>query len=127
MSRAVALGLLAVVAVAPGCQSEPSIPGPESGSGVLGDAQRGRQAIEKYGCGGCHTIPAVRSARGKVGPALGGLAARPYLAGSLLNEPSNLVEWVRSPRRLDPRTLMPDLSVSDSDARDIAAFLYRSP
>ena len=122
MTWAVTVGLLAMVAAAGGCRSEPRVPA----SIVLGDAARGRQAIEKYGCGGCHTIPAVRGARGKVGPVLAGLADRPYLAGSLVNEPSNLVNWVRQPRRLDPRTLMPDLAVSESDARDIAAFLYRA-
>jgi cytochrome c len=120
MNRPVAVWLLAVVAVAGGCRSEPGMPA----SIVLGDAGRGRQAIERYGCGGCHTIPGVRGARGNVGPALTGLSNRPYLAGSLVNEPSNLVDWVRRPRRLDPRTVMPDLAVTESDARDIAAFLY---
>lgn len=122
MTRAVAVGLLTVLAAAGGCGSEPRVPA----STVLGDAARGRQAIEKYGCGGCHTIPAVRRARGKVGPALSELRERPYLAGSLVNEPANLVDWVRQPRRLDPRTIMPDLGVTESDARDIGAFLYRT-
>lgn len=123
MSRAVAGGLLVLVAMATACRTEPRPPAPI----VLGDAARGRQAIEKYGCGGCHTIPGVRRARGNVGPALTGLSARPYLAGSLVNHPANLVDWVREPRRLDPRTVMPDLGVTESDARDIAAFLYRAP
>jgi hypothetical protein len=53
------------------------------------------------------------------------LARRPYLAGSLVNEPGNLVAWVQDPRALAPGTIMPDLDVTASDARDIAAFLYR--
>jgi cytochrome c2 len=88
-----------------------------------GDRERGRQAVERYGCGACHRIPGVRSARGIVGPSLEGLAARPYIAGRMANDGSNLVAWIRGPRVLDPQTIMPDLAVSEPDARDIAAFL----
>jgi cytochrome c len=121
MSRVI-LSLLALAMVGGACRTEP----PAATSMVLGDSARGRQAIEKYGCGACHVIPGLRGARGKVGPALAGLADRPYLAGSLNNEPANLVEWIRWPRRIDPRTVMPNLGVTESDARDIAAFLSRA-
>jgi len=90
---------------------------------IDGDRERGRQAVERYGCGACHQIPGVRSARGIVGPSLEGLAARPYIAGRMANDVSNLVAWIRGPRVLDPKTIMPDLAVSEPDARDIAAFL----
>jgi cytochrome c2 len=118
----VVLAVVAVATVAWGCSAEPGT----AASLVLGDSARGRQAVEKYGCGGCHTIPGVRGARGAVGPALSGLADRPYLAGSMVNEPANLVDWVRRPRGIDPRTVMPDLGVTEADARDIAAFLYQA-
>lgn len=90
------------------------------------DAGRGREALARYGCGSCHQIPGVRAARGIVGPSLEGLGSRPYLAGRLINDPHNLVAWIRRPRAVDPQTIMPDLAVSESDARDIAAFFYRS-
>jgi cytochrome c1 len=57
---------------------------------------------------------------------LAGLAARPYLAGRLVNDPAALVAWIKNPRALDPQTFMPDLAVSDADAVDIATFLYES-
>jgi cytochrome c1 len=90
---------------------------------TAGDRERGRQAVERYGCGACHHIPGVRRARGIVGPSLEGFAARPYIAGRMANDVSNLVAWIRGPRVLDPQTIMPDLAVSEPDARDIAAFL----
>jgi putative membrane protein len=89
-----------------------------------GDAARGRRAVAAYGCGACHVVPGVPGARGRVGPSLADLADRPYLAGRLVNDATNLVTWVRHPRRIDPGTLMPDLAVTEADARDIAAFLY---
>ncbi len=61
---------------------------------------------------------------GLVGPPLDGIGARAYVAGVLTNTPPNLTRWIQSPREIDPLTAMPDLNVSPTDARDIAAFLY---
>jgi hypothetical protein len=47
-----------------------------------------------------------------------------YIGGVLPNQPSNLVRWIRFPRETDSLTAMPDLGVSERDARDIAAYLY---
>lgn len=90
-----------------------------------GDPERGRQAILRYGCGSCHVIPGIRSARGRVGPQLADLRNQIYLAGIMPNTPENLVQWIRHPRDADPRTAMPDLGVTQSDAEDIDAYLYR--
>jgi cytochrome c len=92
---------------------------------VGGDAARGLSAIRRYGCGGCHVIPGLPEARGRVGPSLRGIAARPYLAGRMTNGAGNLMTWIRTPRAIDPGTLMPELGVSEEDARDIATYLYR--
>lgn len=89
-----------------------------------GDPERGREAVVRYGCGGCHTIPGVAGAKGAVGPPLHGIADRTFLAGSLPNEPAMLVRWIRTPRALVPGTAMPDLGVTEDHARDIAAYLY---
>jgi cytochrome c1 len=59
-----------------------------------------------------------------VGPSLEGIASRSYLAGRLPNEPLSLIRWIRHPREVDPETAMPELNVSDADARDMAAYLY---
>ena len=49
---------------------------------------------------------------------------RLYIAGVVPNTPENLVRWIRFPTSVDPRTAMPDLHLSDQDARDMAAYLY---
>ncbi len=90
-----------------------------------GDAARGIAAIRRHGCGGCHVIPGVAEARGRVGPSLAGFASRPYIAGALPNRPLDLIAWIRDPQAVHPGTIMPGLGVTPADARDIAAHLYR--
>lgn len=89
-----------------------------------GSAQRGKAAIRKHGCYSCHTIPGIRGADALVGPPLKGVASRMYIAGVLPNTPENLIRWVQDPPGVDPLTAMPNLRVNESDARDIAAYLY---
>lgn len=89
-----------------------------------GDPALGRVAIERYGCGSCHVVPGVRTARGMTGPPLTNFARRAYVGGALPNEPENLVRWIMSPQAVEPGTVMPDLGVGEADARDIAAYLY---
>jgi cytochrome c len=89
-----------------------------------GDPERGRVYARSYGCGSCHTIAGVPGAKAVVGPPLAGLAQRAYVAGVVPNTPDNLVTWIRHPQEIDPRTAMPDVGVTESHARDIAAYLY---
>jgi len=88
------------------------------------DPRAGRAAMQQYLCATCHTIPGVTGARNQVGPPLGGLATRGFLAGRLPNTAENLAAWLREPQRHAPGSAMPDLHVSEQDARDMAAFLY---
>ena len=89
-----------------------------------GDPARGHALIQQYGCGSCHKIPGVPGATGGVGPSLAGLQTQSYIAGVLQHTPDNLVRWVRDPQGVDPRTAMPNLDVSERDARHIVAYLY---
>jgi cytochrome c oxidase assembly factor CtaG/cytochrome c2 len=89
-----------------------------------GRVKQGAVAIGKYGCGACHTIPRMPGANATVGPPLDRLALRTYLAGHLINTPANLIQWIQHPQAIDPHNAMPDLGVTDQEARDIAAFLY---
>lgn len=89
-----------------------------------GDPARGFQLVQSYGCGSCHTIPRVPQASGQVGPPLSGIGGRVYIAGRLENRPQNLIAWIRHPRAVDPLTAMPELGVTEPQARDIAAYLY---
>lgn len=90
-----------------------------------GNAHRGEAMIREYGCGTCHSIPGVPGANSLVGPPLKGLAARAYIGGVLSNTPDNLISWIRDPQAASPRTAMPDLGVTERDARDIAAYIYQ--
>jgi cytochrome c1 len=63
------------------------------------------------------------SATGLVGPPLGGLTGRTYLGGAVTNTPENLARWIRNPRELAPRTAMPDVALSEADAKLIASYL----
>ncbi len=48
-----------------------------------------------------------------------------YLAGVLPNTPENMARWIREPQTVKPGDAMPDLGVSERDARDMTAFLAR--
>lgn len=89
-----------------------------------GDASLAPAFFRKYGCAGCHTIPGVPGADGKVGGALDGLREQVYLGGVLTNTPDNLVQWIVSPQRFSPNTAMPTTGITEAEARDVAAYLY---
>lgn len=85
---------------------------------------RGRVALQQYNCISCHTIPGITAARNHVGPPLGGITRRAFIAGVLDYSDANLVRWIRFPRGIDPQTLMPELGVSETDARAMAAYFH---
>ena len=89
-----------------------------------GDPGQGMIAINKYGCGGCHTIPGVAGADATVGPPLTNIASRSILGGHLTNTPDNMMRWIQHPQRVDPKNVMPDMGVTEQDARNITAYLY---
>lgn len=96
----------------------------QRGTVAGGDRHRGEAAVRAYGCGACHEIRGVRGANGRVGPSLSDFHRRVYIAGYMPNEPEALVRWIMSPASFRNPTAMPDLGVTEQDARDIAAYLY---
>jgi cytochrome c len=91
---------------------------------TAGNPANGRRLLYAYGCGSCHTIPSVGEADGKIGPPLGGLRSRFYIAGVLQNTPEDLFRWIAQPQEVQPGNAMPDLGVTREQARDMAAYLY---
>jgi cytochrome c2 len=89
-----------------------------------GDAEAGHAALARRPCGGCHAIPGVQGAQGKVGPSLSGFAGRAYIDGRLTNTPDNLIAWIVDPHAIDPQNAMPATGVGQAEARDMAAYLY---
>ena len=59
-----------------------------------------------------------------MGPPLTDMGSRMYIAGRLTNTPQHMIRWIQDPRAVDSATAMPNLGVSERDARDIAAYLY---
>jgi mono/diheme cytochrome c family protein len=91
---------------------------------ALGNPKRGLELIQSYGCTSCHAVPGLGQAR--VGPPLTGFAERQYIAGSLVNVPSNVVTWITNPKQVKPGTVMPNLNVQPAEALHITAYLYTS-
>jgi mono/diheme cytochrome c family protein len=87
------------------------------------DVDRGKRAARLHACLSCHAIPGLVGAHAPVGPPLDGIGSRTIIAGRLPNTPENMARWLRSPRQVNPDSAMPDLGVSERDARDIAAYL----
>jgi L-cysteine S-thiosulfotransferase len=90
-----------------------------------GDAQRGRIILAELQCNVCHDIPGIGGTRGYVGPSLAAYSRNVYVAGKFPNTPEVLVHWIRDAPSLAPETAMPAFSsISEAQARDVAAYLY---
>jgi cytochrome c1 len=92
-----------------------------------GDPDRAPRWMIQNGCAGCHEIPGVPTATGRVGPSLAKIKEQEYLGGALPNNPDNMRRWISTPRDVDPHTAMPNTGITDQQARDIAAYLYALP
>ncbi len=89
-----------------------------------GDAKLGKRLIEQYQCSSCHAIPGAAGASSNAGPGLEEFAKRSYIAGRIPNLTPNLVQWLVNPPAMKPGTMMPNLGVSEAEARHMAAYIY---
>jgi cytochrome c len=89
-----------------------------------GNPEAGYRLIINSGCTGCHSIPGIPGADGRVGPSLEGFSEQATIAGVMQNSSDNLIRWIQHPREVDPKTAMPDLGLTEEQARDVAAYLY---
>jgi cytochrome c2 len=116
------LALLLAAGLISGCTGGQAVPDYPAATG--GSAGRGQQVIAQFKCGQCHTIPGIHNANGVFGPPLNLLARRTVIAGNFPNEPNYLTHWIMSPEEMKPKTAMPDMGLSEQQARDAAAYLY---
>jgi cytochrome c len=121
MMRRAVLAVLLLASVT-GCNTRERQKNQASAGG--GNADRGPQLIQKYGCDACHAIPGVKGMQGMVGPALQHIASHPIIAGKFPNNPETMIRWIQNPQSLDPQSSMPNMNVTPADARDITAFLF---
>ena len=71
----------------------------------------------QYACVACHIVPGVRAP-------LTAWAERYFIAGTLSNEPDDLIRWTMGPQEIEPDTAMPDVDVNEVAARDTAVCLH---
>ncbi len=130
--------------------SEPEQPYPTAFQ--PGSTERGRDLVSRLGCLGCHVVKDLESLKkgttavpaappaeaskeggnGKPHPVFPG-AGEVYVGGqtfgpdlSRVASKTNadwLYRWLKDPRRYRPKTNMPNLRLSDQEARDIATYL----
>ena len=99
---------------------------PNNPSKYLGDPSNGETLFSAVGCMGCHVkeqdpsqapSPTTYKALTKLqGPNLIGMGSKV--------SPEWLFNWLKKPHEYMESTRMPDLRLSDSDARDLTAYLY---
>lgn len=86
-------------------------------------ATRGRATAVGKGCMACHLAPDVRFPRGLTGPPLSGMGERVVIAGVLPNTPENMARWLKDPQAVKRGDAMPAVGLTDSQARDVTAWL----
>jgi cytochrome c oxidase subunit II len=84
----------------------------------------GEKLFQAKGCVACHSLVAHNAPKGMVGPNLANVGARAYIAaGTLKNDDANLSHWIREPQSLKRGVLMPNLGVTEEEAKSLVAYL----
>lgn len=87
-----------------------------------GAAAEGKALYARSACVGCHTIRGVSA--GVLGPDLTHFGSRALFgAGLWPTTAEHLVPWLKDPPALKPGAKMPNLNLTDADARALAAYL----
>ncbi len=99
----------------------------------LGDAARGRTVLETKTCGTCHTMSGVPTLPDKPDPKAEGDAYRAINLAPDLRfarerwSPERLVAWLLDPPSVKKGTRMPNLALTEPEARDAAAYILTAP
>jgi cytochrome c oxidase subunit 2 len=85
---------------------------------------QGEKLFAQKGCIGCHSLVAVNPPKGMIGPNLANVGSRSWIAaGTLPNTDENLAGWIRNPQKWKQGVLMPNLGVTEVEAKALVAFL----
>ncbi|MBC8411405.1 MAG: c-type cytochrome [Rhodobacteraceae bacterium] len=92
----------------------------------IGDAENGQYLFESIGCLGCHVVEpepidsetTLYEQTKQHGPNLIGVGSK--------TSAEWVYNWIKDPLAYNPETLMPNLRVSDGDAKDITAYIMAS-
>lgn len=99
---------------------------PSNAATATYSAVRAKTLLRQYACDNCHRIPGMVGPDTHVGPPLKHWSRRKYIAGVVPNTRDNLVSWIVRPQAISPTTLMPDLRVPETQAREMAAYLMEA-
>ncbi|MCX6118664.1 MAG: cytochrome c oxidase subunit II [Proteobacteria bacterium] len=81
-------------------------------------------------CQACHTIagtPSEQLPGNKIGPNLSNFGNRKYLgAGTRMNTPENLAQWLKNPAGIKPGNLMPNLGLTDEEIAHVSSYIRQS-
>jgi cytochrome c1 len=110
-------------------------PAPTADSLVAeGDVERGRALASEHGCFTCHEFSGAARALGsakipdyaqtRLGPAIVRAPDLRFTRDRF--RPDRVARWIKDPSRLKKGALMPTLGLSDSEARDLAAYVMHA-
>ncbi len=85
-------------------------------------AVRGAKLFEER-CAGCHTVRGSQAAGVQAPDLTHVLSRRLIAAGTVVNTPDNLMNWVQHVQEIKPGTLMPDMKLTPAEAGDLSAYL----
>jgi cytochrome c len=94
-----------------------------SAAAPTGVSAAGPEAMMRFDCGSCHTIPGVQGANGTSAPSLAGYGSRPQILGQVPNTPENTAKFIENPQQVIPSSTMPNLNVPPPAAQNMAAYL----
>ncbi len=83
---------------------------------------RGLSLVE-YRCGLCHRVRGTEAGAISAPDLTHLMSRRTLAAGTLLNNPGNLVGWIQNPQNLKPGSLMPNQYLSAQQLSDALAYL----
>jgi cytochrome c oxidase subunit II len=110
-------------------QAQPAPQAADSGKTAPAQPQnpelaQGQKLFLMKGCAGCHSLVAYNAPKGLLGPNLANVGARTRIAaGTLPNTDENLAHWIRFPQDVKHGVLMPNLGVTEEEAKALVAFL----
>jgi mono/diheme cytochrome c family protein len=94
---------------------------PRAGIAGSGNAASGKKIVDQVGCKGCHVVGDDLRMRQDRGTSYD-IAPELTRVGSKAN-PDWIFEWIKNPRGVNPDARMPNLRLTDQEARDVTAYL----
>ncbi|MSQ45442.1 MAG: c-type cytochrome [Ignavibacteria bacterium] len=92
-----------------------------TGSYKGGSSAKGKLIFNEVGCQACHVIGGETKVREKRNTSYDIAPELSHVSGKL--SPDFIYDWIKNPRHYNPTTRMPNLRLTDSEARDIVAYL----